>query len=106
MSQSGKSFLHLNAGHSQGLDQREYEIAGYRPPHQPPSGLSIKNFLIKTFQTALPVVVAEDAGGDEETAGVWPGYDLVLAPPPRDDNAATLTLWISQPSPSPPTHLT
>ena len=36
--------------------------------------------------------MAEDAGGDEETAGVWPGYDLVLTPPPRDDNAATLTL--------------
>ena len=30
-----------------------------------------------------------DAGGDKETAGVRPGDDLVLAPPPRDHDAAT-----------------
>ena len=30
----------------------------------------------------------QDAGGDKETAGVRPGDDLVLAPPPRDHNAA------------------
>ena len=35
----------------------------------------------------------QDAGGDEETAGVRPGDDLVLAPPPRDHNAAHHSYW-------------
>ena len=33
--------------------------------------------------------MTQDTGGDEETAGVWPGDDLVLSPPPRDHDTAT-----------------
>ena len=29
-----------------------------------------------------PVIMSQDTGGDEEAARVWPGDDLVLAPPP------------------------
>ena len=49
--------------------------------------------------------MAEDAGGDEETAGVWPWYDLVLAPPPRDHNTATLhSADLNPPPPRPILH--
>ena len=61
---------HLDVDAPEGLYKRHHEVPGDGPPHE-----------------AAPVIVTQDAGGDEQAAGVGPRDHAVLRPPPRDHDA-------------------
>ena len=63
----------LHTCHSQCLNESHNEVACYGAPHEPP-----------------PVIMALDTGGDEQAAGVRPGDDLVLTPPPKHHTGKTV----------------
>ena len=60
----------LNAGHPERLYEGEDEVSGDGSAHE-----------------AAPVIVPQDAGGDEQAAGVGPRDHAVLRPPPRYHDA-------------------